>query len=254
MEPYPGSVFLSLYRFLILFVLVVGLPILAQAGVGRGDSTPGALDARNPELVLPVLPIGLTYRGGETALFVWTFDDLHPGSGSAAHLARVLVDSAALDSLAAPPLSGPAQWTWLVPELNSGLCYLTVAAVDSFGNRAAATTARFSILATTTGITPSLADGPAVLRAPHPNPFNPATRVAWALTAPGAVRLVLYDARGRRVRVLAEGPRQAGEYEATWNGTDDTGRRVAAGTYLLRLTWRGASGQVERTTKVVMVP
>jgi len=246
--------FLSLYKYLVLFVLIVGLPIRAQAGVGRGASAPGALDARNPELSLPVLPIGLTYHGGETTLFAWTFGDLHPGSGSAAHLARVLIDGAALDSLAAPPLSGLAQWTWLVPELNSGLCYLTVAAVDSFGNRAAATTTRFSILATTTGITPSLADGPAVLRAPHPNPFNPATRVAWALTAPGAVRLVLYDARGRRVRALAEGPRQAGEYEATWNGTDDTGRRVAAGTYLLRLTWRGASGQVERTTKVVMVP
>jgi flagellar hook assembly protein FlgD len=65
---------------------------------------------------------------------------------------------------------------------------------------------------------------------------------------------VLYDTRGRAVRTLAEGPREAGEYEATWNGTDDTGRHVAAGTYLLRLSWRGASGQIDRTTKVVMVP
>ncbi len=74
------------------------------------------------------------------------------------------------------------------------------------------------------------------------------------MTAPGAVRLVLYDARGRTVRTLTEGPREAGEYEAIWNGTDHSGRRVAAGTYLLRLTWRGASGQAERTTRVVMVP
>jgi hypothetical protein len=245
---------LALYKFIFLIALVAGLPIRAQAGVGRGDGASGPLDARNPDLVLPLLPSGQTYRGGETALFAWTFGELHPGSGSAAPLARVMVELAALDSLAAPPLSGPVQWAWPVPELNSALCFLTVTAIDSFGNRSAATTTRFSILASMTGITPSLADNPVVLRPPHPNPFNPATRLAWALAAPGAVRLVLYDARGRTVRTLAEGPREAGEYGAIWTGTDDSGRHVAAGTYLLRLSWRGASGQIDRTTKVVMVP
>ncbi len=235
-------------------MFAAGLPACVQAGVGRGDAAPGPLDARNPEVVLPILPIGQTYRGGETALFAWTFGELHPGSGSAALLARVMMDLAALDSLAAPPLSGPVQWAWPVPELNSALCFLTVTAADSFGNRTAATTTRFSILASTTGVTPTFAGNPVVLRPPHPNPFNPATRLAWALAAPGEVRLVLYDARGRMIRTLAEGPREAGEYEAIWNGTDHTGRRVAAGTYLLRLTWRGASGQAELTTKVVMVP
>lgn len=235
-------------------VLVAGLPIPVQAGVGRGESGPGALDARSPELSLPVLPVGQTYRAGETALFAWTFSDPHPGSGARSPLARLLVNHVALDSLAAPPLPGPGEWAWPVPELNSGLCFLTVTAVDSFGNRATGSTTRFSILATTTGVPPSLADGPVVLSPPCPNPFNPTTRLAWALTAPGAVRIALYDARGRRVRVLAEGPREAGEYEAAWNGTDGAGRRVAAGTYLLRVSWRGASGLVERTTKVVMVP
>ncbi|MHB8077794.1 MAG: FlgD immunoglobulin-like domain containing protein [Candidatus Krumholzibacteriia bacterium] len=234
--------------------MAAGLPGLAGAGIGGADSAPGPLDARNPELTLPVFPIGLTYRGGETALFAWTFGDLHPATGGAADVARVLVDGAALDSLAAPAVSGPAQWAWPVPELNSGLCYLTVAAIDSFGNRTAATTARFSILASATGAPPTLADGPVVLRTPHPNPFNPSTRLAWALTAPGTVQLALYDPRGRRVRVVAEGPREAGDYATTWNGDDDHGRRVAAGTYLLRLTWRGAAGRAERTTKVVMVP
>jgi len=245
---------LLLKLFLFLFVIVVAVPGVALAGVGRGDSAPGALDARSPALVLPVLPSGQTFRGGDTALFAWTFGDLHPGPVSAPQRATVLVDGAALDSLAAPPLPGQAVWAWRVPELSSGFCFLTVVATDSFGNRTAATTGRFTILASTTGVTPSLADGPAVLHAPHPNPFNPATRVAWTLTAPGTVRLALHDARGRTVRVLVEGPREAGEHEAVWNGTDDGGRRVAAGTYLLRLSWRAPSGQVDRTTKVVMVP
>jgi hypothetical protein len=243
---------LFLRGLFVLMVLVAGLPIPVQAGVARGESRPGSLDARSPELSLPVLPVGQTYRGGEMALFAWTFSDLHPGSG--ASVARVLVDRAAQDSLAAPPLPGQSEWAWPVPELTSGLCYLTVTATDYFGNRSVATTTRFSILAATTGVPPSLADGPVVLHPPYPNPFNPTTRLAWTLTAPGAVRIALYDARGRRVRVLAEGPREAGEYDATWNGADDAGRRVAAGTYLLRLSWRGASGRTERTTKVVMVP
>jgi len=232
----------------------MGLPIGALAGIGRGESAASALDARSPELVMPVIPADQIYRGGETAIFTWTVGDLHPGSAATAQVRCVLVDGVARDSLAAPLVSGPVQWVWTVPELNSGLCFLTVAVIDSFGNRTDATTSRFSILSSTTGVTPSLADGPAALRTPYPNPFNPATRVAWALAAPGTVRLVLYDARGRLVRTLAEGPREAGEYETTWNGTDDRGRRVAAGTYLLRLRWRGASGQAERTTRVVMVP
>ncbi len=59
-----------------------------------------------------------------------------------------------------------------MPELNSALCFLTVTATDSFGNRTAATTTRFSILTSTTGVTPSLADDPVVLRRPAPEPLQ----------------------------------------------------------------------------------
>ena len=50
------------------------------------------------------------------------------------------------------------------------------------------------------------------------------------------VRLAVYDAFGRRVRMLRDGANQdAGEYRLRWDGRDDAGRTVAPGVYLARL-------------------
>ena len=43
------------------------------------------------------------------------------------------------------------------------------------------------------------------LRAGVPNPFNPNTRLDFDLPSPRQVRLVVYDLRGARVRVLEDG-------------------------------------------------
>ena len=69
----------------------------------------------------------------------------------------------------------------------------------------------------------------------HPNPFNPRTTLRFALPADERVRLVLYDAAGRRVRRLAEGFWPAGRHEIPWDGRDDLGRAAAAGVYFARL-------------------
>jgi flagellar hook assembly protein FlgD len=50
------------------------------------------------------------------------------------------------------------------------------------------------------------------------------------------VELTVYDAQGRRVRVLANGPRATGLHEAIWNGRDDKGRPSPSGVYFYRLT------------------
>ncbi len=78
----------------------------------------------------------------------------------------------------------------------------------------------------------------------HPNPFNPVTVIACELDAPGPVHLVVHDVSGRRVRVLARGAvLAAGRQEFIWDGRDETGRRLASGVYLYRLTTaRGSVG------------
>jgi hypothetical protein len=80
-----------------------------------------------------------------------------------------------------------------------------------------------------------------VLHANSPNPFNPRTTISFELATGGRVRLLVYGVDGRLVRTLAAEDLPAGRHDRTWNGTDDTGRRVASGTYLLRLETAGGA-------------
>ncbi len=83
----------------------------------------------------------------------------------------------------------------------------------------------------------------------RPNPFNPMTTIAFALPEAGPARLAVYDVGGRLVTVLADGPHDAGEHKAVWNGRDAAGRRLGSGVYFVRLE---AAGFVS-TRKMVRV-
>jgi hypothetical protein len=72
----------------------------------------------------------------------------------------------------------------------------------------------------------------------YPNPFNPAVRIRFRVdpvTAGGRVRLVVLNTMGKRIRTLADRFFDAGENEIGWNGRDDSGGRVPAGVYLVRM-------------------
>lgn len=73
----------------------------------------------------------------------------------------------------------------------------------------------------------------------HPNPFNPNTTIDYTVSAPGQVKLEVYDMAGRRVRTLVDEPRAAGTFTATWDGRDDAGNAAASGTYFCRMTAAG---------------
>jgi hypothetical protein len=77
-----------------------------------------------------------------------------------------------------------------------------------------------------------------------PNPFNPATEIRFRLPVEADVSLRIHDAAGRRVRSVQLGSMPAGESAWSWNGTDDQGRPVASGVYLVRLaTDRGVDSR-----------
>lgn len=96
-------------------------------------------------------------------------------------------------------------------------------------------------VASAVGETPAAS---ATLLRVQPNPFNPRTNVIFA--APGASRLAVYDARGLRLREVAVA--DAGQW--TWDGTDDGGRDVPSGTYLLRL--ESAQGVLARRAATLL--
>jgi ribosomal protein L21E len=87
------------------------------------------------------------------------------------------------------------------------------------------------------------------LRSIYPNPFNPATRIAFDVSARSRVVLAIYDVSGRSVAVLVDRAMEPGRYEAIWNGRTGTGRNVASGIYFCRLM---AGGTLE-TKKMVLL-
>ena len=70
----------------------------------------------------------------------------------------------------------------------------------------------------------------------HPNPFNPATEIAFALPVKQSITLKVYDVAGREVATLAHGVLGAGTHTIMWRGEDDHGARVSSGLYFYRLT------------------
>jgi hypothetical protein len=73
------------------------------------------------------------------------------------------------------------------------------------------------------------------IRDNHPNPFNPATTITYTLPRAMTVSLEVYSLRGRPVRRLQHGPREAGTHHVAWDGTDQQRRPVPSGIYLARL-------------------
>lgn len=121
-------------------------------------------------------------------------------------------------------------------EFEPGVHYYRVQFVDTHGNAGP-----FSDeVSTGTTAVPS-ADGAhtGILRA-FPNPCNPRTTITCALAAPGFVTVDVYSLAGRRLRTLLAEVRPAGSFDVAWDGTDETGRPLPSGSYVVRLQGDGA--------------
>jgi hypothetical protein len=66
-------------------------------------------------------------------------------------------------------------------------------------------------------------------------PAYGSTSLHLELLAAGLVRVMICDVTGRRVRTLEAGSLEAGPHDLPWDGRDDQGREVPAGTYLARM-------------------
>jgi Ca-activated chloride channel homolog len=95
----------------------------------------------------------------------------------------------------------------------------------------------------------------------YPNPFSPrsalgrnTTTIRYAIAAglPQSnvrVELKIYNLLGQVMRTLVIKEQAPGEYTVIWNGTDEAGRFVAAGVYLMRI----AAGDFVAERKVVVL-
>jgi len=74
-----------------------------------------------------------------------------------------------------------------------------------------------------------------ILYLPHPNPFNSAIQIRYVLQKESPVELVIYNTLGEKIRTLVKDKQKAGYHKICWDGTDDSGKRVASGVYFCRL-------------------
>jgi len=82
-----------------------------------------------------------------------------------------------------------------------------------------------------------------------PNPASSRVAFAYTLLHADAVRLAVYDVRGRRVRELVDGRVTAGEHVVPWDARDERGVRVEPGLYFGRIS---AAGRSDTRRLVVM--
>jgi len=71
-----------------------------------------------------------------------------------------------------------------------------------------------------------------------PNPFNPSTTINYNVEEYGNVSIVIYDMTGRQVKELINEnvtPQINSDYSVVWDGTNDAGSLVSAGTYICRM-------------------
>ena len=83
----------------------------------------------------------------------------------------------------------------------------------------------------------------------YPNPFNPATTIAYDLPSESAVSIVIYDALGQEVRRLVTESKSAGRYTVQWDALDNLGRVVGSGVYIAKVE----AGQFSASQKMLLL-
>jgi hypothetical protein len=86
----------------------------------------------------------------------------------------------------------------------------------------------------------------------YPNPFNPVTKFRFQLPDYSSVKLVIFDALGKEVAVVADDEFSAGIYEVDFDGS-----RLSSGVYYYKLSAGDpstGSGQVfSAVKKMIMI-
>ncbi|MFZ4590520.1 MAG: T9SS type A sorting domain-containing protein [Ignavibacteria bacterium] len=78
----------------------------------------------------------------------------------------------------------------------------------------------------------------------YPNPFNPTTKINYALPKTGLVTMKIYDITGREIQTLVNEVKQAGYYSVDFNGS-----ALPSGVYFYMLK----SGDFVMTKRMVLI-
>ncbi|MBN1300524.1 MAG: DUF362 domain-containing protein [Melioribacteraceae bacterium] len=87
----------------------------------------------------------------------------------------------------------------------------------------------------------------------YPNPFNPSTTISFSLDISAEVKLVVYDALGKFVKVLKDEKLPAGYHSVSWDGTNYSGTPVVSGRYIYRITVNSDNKIYSQSRKMTLV-
>ena len=87
-----------------------------------------------------------------------------------------------------------------------------------------------------------------ILENNYPNPFNPSTLIKFALPIQKQISLKIYDMLGGEVATLINNEIYSkGNFEVSWNGTNNYGNKVASGNYIATLSYGNFSKSIKMT-------
>jgi hypothetical protein len=73
----------------------------------------------------------------------------------------------------------------------------------------------------------------------YPNPFNPMTNISFSLSKDSKVNVQIYNIKGQSIKSLLSNNLKSGSHSLKWDGTDNEGKQVTSGIYLIKLQGEG---------------
>ncbi len=221
-------------------------PVIDAVGLSHTTSVdlePPAVTAAEPDQGTAGVAPGTLVRA--------TFNEpLHPATVDGKTVTLTDVDGVPI--AAAVSYSAATRTVTLDPESdlrggNTYTAHLAASLADTAANRLATDLSwSFTILAEPGSEVPQ----PTMLHPNVPNPFNPVTRVSFDLGQSGSVLVRVFTIDGKFVRTLIRAELEGGRrYWKTWDGRDEDGRTLPAGTYLVRME----TGAGVQTSKMMLV-
>ncbi len=130
-------------------------------------------------------------------------------------------------------IGSPSDTAFVDVDPGEGIWHYRAVAEDVHGNESEPSAEAWIALGT--GVDDTELSSVLTIRGNSPNPFNPATSIAYDLPESGRVRLDVFSAAGDLVVTIEDGFREAGRHEVVWKGADAAGRALPSGVYFARL-------------------
>jgi parallel beta-helix repeat protein len=86
-----------------------------------------------------------------------------------------------------------------------------------------------------------------------PNPFNPSTRIRYAIPQLSQIEVDIYNMLGQKVKGFRIDAQQPGIYDLVWDGMNDANVRVSSGLYIIQFKATSLEDQTEVFGKSVKV-